>query len=88
MKLPTISFCLISKNEEKNIKECIEKVKPAVDEIIVLDTGSTDNTVKIAEELGAKIGHFDWDDDFSEARNTAIEMATKDWILFSTAMNG
>lgn len=82
MKLPTISFCLISKNEEKNIKECIEKVKPAVDEIIVLDTGSTDNTVKIAEELGAKIGHFDWDDDFSEARNTAIEMATKDWILF------
>ena len=81
----SISLCMIVKNEAKNIKRAIESVKVIVDEIIVVDTGSTDDTVKIAESLGANIYHFKWNDNFSEARNFSLEQATKDWILILDA---
>ncbi|MBO8162015.1 MAG: glycosyltransferase family 2 protein [Thermosipho sp. (in: Bacteria)] len=80
-----ISGCLIVKNEEKNITRCIESMLPVIDELIVVDTGSTDNTVAIAEKFNAKIYHFTWIDDFSAARNYAISKATGDWIIFLDA---
>lgn len=85
-KVPsTLSLCLITKDEEKNIARCINSVKDIVDEIVVVDTGSKDKTVEIAESFGAKIIHAKWEDDFSKARNIAIENAKSDWILFLDA---
>ncbi|KXG78803.1 putative glycosyltransferase EpsE [Fervidicola ferrireducens] len=81
----TLSLCLITKDEEKNIARCINSVKDIVDEIVVVDTGSKDSTVEIAQSLGAKVIHAKWEDDYSKARNIAIENATSDWILFLDA---
>lgn len=77
-----ISQCLIVKNEEKNIEHCLTHLKSVVDEQIVIDTGSTDRTVEIAKKLGAKVFYFEWIEDFSAARNYAIEKAKGDWIIF------
>jgi glycosyltransferase involved in cell wall biosynthesis len=85
LKAPTLSLCIITKDEEKNIARCINSVKDVVDEIVVVDTGSKDKTVEIAESLGARIIHTKWEDDFSKARNTAIDNAKCDWILFLDA---
>ena len=78
---PTISACLIVKNEEKFLPQCLESIKNAVDEIIIVDTGSTDRTVEIAESFGARVYHHPWRNSFSEARNHSISYATCDWIL-------
>jgi len=80
-----LSQCMIVKNEEKNIRSALEWAKPVVYEQIVVDTGSTDRTVEIAEQMGAKVFHFEWIDDFSAARNYSIEQATGDWILITDA---
>lgn len=80
-----ISLCMIIKNEEKYLSECLESVKNAVDEIIVVDTGSTDNSIDIAKNYGARIFQFEWINDFSAARNYSIEQATSDWILYLDA---
>ncbi|MDD4089395.1 MAG: glycosyltransferase [Tissierellia bacterium] len=77
-----ITQCIIAKNEEENIEHCLSHLKPVVDEQIVIDTGSTDGTIDIAKELGAKVFHFDWIDDFSAARNFALDKAKGDWIIF------
>lgn len=77
-----LSVCIISRDEEKNIGRCLKSIKVIADEIIVVDTGSTDNTVDIAKSLGAKVINLKWSNDFGEARNKSIENATKDWILF------
>ncbi|MDR4509103.1 MAG: glycosyltransferase [Candidatus Brocadiaceae bacterium] len=78
---PTLSACMIVKNEEKFLAQCLESVKNAVDEIIVVDTGSTDRTVEIAQSFGAKLYHHPWRNNFSEARNYSLGYATGDWIL-------
>jgi len=75
-----ISLCVIAKNEEAMIADCLESVKGVVDEMIVVDTGSLDRTVEIAEEAGATVMHFAWCDDFSAARNTSLAAATGDWV--------
>lgn len=80
-----ISACMIAKNEEKVIARCIESYRMAVDEIIVVDTGSTDQTVAIAQSLGAKVFHFQWIDDFAAAKNYALSKAKGDWIIFLDA---
>lgn len=80
-----LSQCMIVKNEEKNIRRALTWGKSIVCEQIVVDTGSTDKTVEIAEEMGAKVYHFDWIDDFSAAKNFAIEQATGNWIAFLDA---
>ncbi|MCG0276875.1 MAG: glycosyltransferase family 2 protein, partial [Thermosediminibacteraceae bacterium] len=85
IEVPTLSLCLITKDEEKNISRCINSAKDIVDEIVVVDTGSKDRTVEIAESLGAKVIHTKWEDDYSKARNIAIENAKSDWILFLDA---
>jgi len=78
---PEISLCMIVKDEEKNIIRCLTAVKPLVDEMIVVDTGSKDNTKKIAQSLGAKVFDFQWSENFSDARNFSIEKASGKWIL-------
>lgn len=84
-KNKTLSLCLITKDEEKNIARCINSIKDIVDEIVVVDTGSKDKTVEIAESFGARVIHTKWEDDYSKARNIAIENAKSDWILFLDA---
>lgn len=79
--MSTLSVCLIAKNEEKNIRRCLESIKSIADEIILVDTGSTDLTMEIAREYGAKIIEQPWENDFSKARNTSLDHATKEWIL-------
>lgn len=78
---PRLSVCLIAKNEEKFLGQCLRSIKGIASQIIVVDTGSTDRTVAIAEEHGAEVHHFTWCDDFSAARNAALEHATGDWVL-------
>lgn len=77
-----ISLCMISKNEEAQIGRCINSALPFVDQVIVVDTGSTDNTVSIAKELGTEVYSIDWQDDFSHARNESLKYATGKWVLF------
>jgi tetratricopeptide (TPR) repeat protein len=80
-----ISLCMILKNEEKFLPGCLKTVKGLVDEIIVVDTGSTDRTMEIAREYGAKIYEHPWQNDFSFHRNQSIDYATGDWILIIDA---
>jgi glycosyltransferase involved in cell wall biosynthesis len=80
-----LSVCVIARDEEAVIGRCLESVQPAADQIVVVDTGSTDRTVEIAEGYGATIGHFTWCDDFAAARNLSLELATGDWILWLDA---
>jgi glycosyltransferase involved in cell wall biosynthesis len=83
--MPTISLCMIVKNEEAIIEKCIGPLTEFVDEIIVVDTGSTDNTIPILEKLGCRVEHFDWIDDFAAARNYSFSFATKEWIMWLDA---
>lgn len=76
---------MITKNEESKIKRCLESVKSIVDEIIVVDTGSIDNTKAIALEFGAKIFDYEWDNNFSNARNYALRQSSGDWNLILDA---
>ncbi|RFZ80340.1 glycosyltransferase family 2 protein [Lacrimispora amygdalina] len=80
-----LSQCMIVKNEEKNIRKALEWGKGTVFEQIVVDTGSDDRTVEIAKEMGAKVFHFPWIDDFSAAKNFAISKAKGSWIVFLDA---
>lgn len=80
-----LSVCMIVKDEADNIKRCLESVYNVADEIIVVDTGSKDNTKEIAKTFGAKVFDFQWVDDFSKARNYSIEMASGNWILIMDA---
>jgi glycosyltransferase involved in cell wall biosynthesis len=82
---PTISLCMIVKNEEDFIAHCLESVREVVDEIVVVDTGSEDATPEIVLRFGAKIIEHEWRDDFSEARNVSLSHATSQWILFLDA---
>lgn len=85
MKKLKLSACWIARNEEKDLPRSIESVRRAADEMIVVDTGSTDGTVEIAQRAGVTVLHFDWIDDFSAPRNFAIEHAKGDWIIFLDA---
>lgn len=78
-KNPTIGAVIIAKNEEAIVRNMLESVKD-FDEIVFVDTGSTDKTIEIAKEYTDKIFHFEWCDDFAVARNFAIECATADWL--------
>jgi glycosyltransferase involved in cell wall biosynthesis len=81
LPLPKLSLAMIVKNEARCLARCLGSIKKIADEIIIVDTGSTDRTVAIAGGFNAKIFHFDWCDDFSAARNFALEQTTGDWIL-------
>lgn len=81
----TISLCMIVKDEEDTLARCLDSVYDLVDEIIIVDTGSTDKTKAIANSYTNKIYDFEWIDDFSEARNYSFSKATKDYILWLDA---
>ena len=72
----TISLCMIVKNEEKVLARCLDSIADLMDEIIIVDTGSSDNTKEIAKKYTDKIYDFTWIDDFSAARNFAFSKAT------------
>jgi O-antigen biosynthesis protein len=72
---------MITKNEESFLEQCLNSIKDLVDEIIIVDTGSTDKTKEIAAKFTEKIYDFTWVDDFSKARNESLKYATSDWIL-------
>lgn len=76
---------MIVKNEERYLKECLESVSGVADEIVIVDTGSSDDTKKIAEQFGAKIYDYEWNKDFSAARNFALSKSSGDWILYLDA---
>ena len=76
-----LSLCAIAKNEEASLPKCLNSVKDVVDEMVVLDTGSTDRTPEIARELGARVYHYDWNNDFAAARNESLKYVTGDWVL-------
>lgn len=81
----SISLCMIVKNEEDVLSRCLNSIKDVVDEIIIVDTGSSDNTKRIAKNFTDKIYHFNWCDDFAKARNYSFSKATKDYILWLDA---
>jgi glycosyltransferase involved in cell wall biosynthesis len=76
-----ISLAMIVRNEEASLAHCLGSVKPLIDEIIIIDTGSTDMTIDIAKEFGAQIHSFKWCDDFSAARNESLKHCRGDWVL-------
>ena len=81
----TISLCMIAKNEEEVLARCLDSVKDVVDEIIIVDTGSTDGTKDIALRYTDKVFDFEWIDDFSAARNYAYEKAAMDYQMWLDA---
>lgn len=81
-KKASLSLCMIVKDEGKTLERCLNSVKSFINEIIIVDTGSKDNTVEIAKKFNAKIYKFKWIDDFSAARNFAFSKATSDYIMW------
>ena len=72
---------MIVRNEGALLGNCLDSVQGLIDELVVIDTGSTDNTIEIARNYGARVSEFRWTEDFSAARNHALQMATAAWIL-------
>jgi glycosyltransferase involved in cell wall biosynthesis/Flp pilus assembly protein TadD len=81
----TLSLCMIVKDEEEMLPRCLAAVRDAVDELVIVDTGSKDRTREIALEFGAKLIDFEWTGSFSDARNVSFDAATGDWLMFLDA---
>lgn len=79
--VPRLSLCMIVKDEEAHLEACLQSVMDWVDEAIVVDTGSQDGTVALAQTQGAQVYHYPWPGDFATARNWALERVTGDWVL-------
>ena len=80
-----VSLCMIVKNEEKFLEQCLQSALGVVDEMVIIDTGSSDKTVEIALRYTKQVFHLDWPGSFADARNYAISKATGDWVLFMDA---
>ncbi len=79
--MTTLSVCLIIKNEEKCLHRCLSSIQDIADEIIIVDTGSTDDSILIASEFDAQFFFYEWENDYSTARNYSLENASGEWIL-------
>jgi GT2 family glycosyltransferase/Tfp pilus assembly protein PilF/SAM-dependent methyltransferase len=79
--LPTLSLCMIVRDEEHRLARCLAGIKPLVQELVIVDTGSRDRTPAIASAFGAKLHHFPWNGSFSDARNSSLQLAQGDWAL-------
>lgn len=77
-----LSVCLIVRDNERTIRPCLESVRPWVDEMVVVDTGSVDRTPEICRELGARVFHWPWRDDFAAARNVSLDQARGEWVFW------
>ncbi len=80
-----LTVCMIARNEEENLVRALDSVRGLADEVIVVDTGSTDGTRRVAESFGAAVIDHEWNDDFAEARNVALDNATGEYVLFLDA---
>jgi len=80
-----LSLCMIVKDEEQNLARCLRSVENCVDEMIIVDTGSKDDTINIARQFGARVYTYRWDDNFAAARNYSLEKAGGDWIIYLDA---
>ena len=85
MVQPTLSIALIVKDEERNMERCLGSIQGLWDQLVIVDTGSTDKTKEIAQLLGAEVYDFEWTGNFAEARNYAMSKCVCDWILFLDA---
>ncbi len=83
--MSSISVCMIVKNEEELLPQCLDSIVDIADELIIVDTGSGDRTMQIARDYNADLYEFEWTDSFSDARNFSIDLATKEWILWIDA---
>lgn len=79
--IPKLSLCIIARNEEGFLADCLDSTREIADEIVLVDTGSEDRTVEIAQSRGARVLHHEWQDDFALARNAGIDAATGEWIF-------
>lgn len=84
-RTPLVSGCLITKDEEANLAACVESLRGVADEVVIYDTGSGDGTVALARSLGAEVIEGYWDDDFSRARNAALERCRGEWVAWLDA---
>lgn len=82
LRRPTISLCMIVRDNAKIILDCLSSIKPWVDEMIVVDTGSIDNTAEICAEIGSRVLRFNWCEDFAAARNESLVHASGEWIFW------
>ncbi|HLP14673.1 MAG TPA: glycosyltransferase family 2 protein, partial [Bacteroidota bacterium] len=80
-----LSLSMIVKNEEARLAECLESMKHVADEIVIVDTGSTDRTIAIARAYGARVIEFPWNGSFSDARNTSLSNCRGEWVIFLDA---
>lgn len=78
---PELSLCMIVRDEARHLRACLRSVRPLISQLIVVDTGSVDDTPAIAAEFGAEISHFSWQNDFSAARNAALAQARCPWVM-------
>lgn len=85
MAEPRLSLCMIVKNEEECIGRCLESVHDLVDEIVIVDTGSTDDTIRICESYNARVEKFEWNGSFSDARNYGLNKSSGNWVMWLDA---
>ena len=81
MSNSSLSVCMIVQNEEKYIQKCLDSIQDVADQIVVIDTGSEDDTIPLVKEYDTDLYHYDWENDFSEARNYSLREASGEWIL-------
>ena len=81
----SLTIVILTKNEALNIVECVENAKQVTDDVLVIDSGSMDDTVQLAKTAGARVVYRAWDDDFAAQRNFAIENSDAEWILYLDA---
>ena len=79
---PRLSLCMIVRDSARTLASCLESIRPWVDEMVIVDTGSVDNTPDIVQQFGGKLFHFPWCDDFSAARNESLRHARGEWLFW------